>query len=264
MTELLHINCGTLRVPSYPTVVCHCLALVENDHAVLIDSGIGLADVRDPIGRLGKELIHAAGFQFHEPDTAIRRLQARGIGPEQVGDIVLTHADPDHAGGLADFPAARVHLAAEELASLSAGRPRYLPRQFEHAPRWAPSAGQTMDWFGVPARLVDVPLSTRVLLVPLPGHTLGHCGVAIECGRRWLLHAGDAYYLRAELTQPEHPVGAMAAARADDDALRRTTLEHLRRIATEHADSVDILGYHDITELPTQCIDWDEPARRAE
>ncbi|GBQ96098.1 MBL fold metallo-hydrolase [Gluconobacter cerinus] len=31
-------------------------------------------------------------------------------------------------------------------------------------------------------------------MVPLPGHTRGHCGYAIDTGERWLLHAGDAFY----------------------------------------------------------------------
>ena len=81
MTELIHLNCGTLRVPNFPTVVCHCLALREGDHAALIDTGIGLQDCKDPDGRLGRELIDAAGFQFNEHDTALRRLEALGIDP---------------------------------------------------------------------------------------------------------------------------------------------------------------------------------------
>jgi len=32
-----------------------------------------------------------------------------------------------------------------------------------------------------------------VLLIPLPGHSRGHCGVAVKTGEGWLLHCGDAY-----------------------------------------------------------------------
>src|SRR5206468_9190523 len=38
-----------------------------------------------------------------------------------------------------------------------------------------------------------------VFLVPLIGHTEGHCGVAIRQGKGWLLHAGDAYFFRKEI-----------------------------------------------------------------
>jgi glyoxylase-like metal-dependent hydrolase (beta-lactamase superfamily II) len=167
-----------------------------------------------------------------------------------VENIVLTHGDPDHAGGLADFPQATVHLSAEELASLKSGHSRYVPTQFAHGPRWQTHLPSTERWFGLEARPVDVGLSSAVLLIPLPGHTLGHCGVAVQLKDRWMLHAGDAYYLWAELTDGNHPVSAIATARADNDNQRRQSLAHLRRLATDHADEVDLVAYHDLSELP--------------
>ena len=65
-----------------------------------------------------------------------------------------------------------------------------------------------------------------------------------------MLHVGDAYYLRAELTADNHPVSLLAAQRSDDDLQRRATLTHLRRLLRDHADEVDLTGYHDLTELP--------------
>lgn len=91
---------------------------------------------------------------------------------------------------------------------------------------------------------------SEVLLVPLFGHTLGHCGVAVQQGSRWVLHVGDAYYLRAELATDEHPVSGLAATRADDDELRRAALEELRRLARNHAGEIDLVCYHDASELP--------------
>lgn len=257
MTKIEHINCGTLLVPSYPTVVCHCLALIEGDAVALVDTGIGLRDISDPRGRLGQGLIDAAGYQFNERDTAVRRLQTLGLAPEQVTDIILTHADPDHAGGLADFPSAQVHLADEELKSIDTGHPRYAPRQFDHDPNWKAYRAQDTDWFGLPARRVETPLTSQVLLIPLPGHTPGHAGVAVEQPNGWFLHVGDAYYLRAELADPHHPVSAMAEAAAVNNELRLASLEQLRRIATSYADTVSMCGYHDISELPKHRIDWE-------
>ncbi len=249
MVTIHHINCGTLLVPGYPTVVCHCLLLEDEGRLALVDTGIGLLDVRNPVERLGQQLIDMAGFQFNEADTAVRRIESLGFRPEQVSDIVLTHCDPDHAGGLADFPHATVHVSEEELAHTRTGHWRYVGLQFEHAPRWRTYGPSQRDWFGLEARPVTWGYSSEILLIPLFGHTLGHCGVAVQQGSRWLLHVGDAYYLRAELTDDHHPVSAIATQRADDDTLRRSSLGELRRLFRDHSQDIDLVGYHDISEL---------------
>lgn len=250
MTTIHHINCGTLVVAGYPTVVCHGLLLQEGDRLALIDTGIGLKDVQNPTGRLGQALIEMAGFQFRESDTAVRRIVALGYSAGDVRHIVLTHGDPDHTGGLADFPDAEVHLSREEHASITAGQERYVAPHFAHGPGWRTYGRSTGQWYGLEARSVDLGFSSEVLLIPLFGHTLGHCGVAVQQGDRWLLHVGDAYYLRAELTVADHPVSAFAASRAESDEQRRMSLEQLRRVARSHGDTVDMIGYHDISELP--------------
>lgn len=245
MTTIHHINCGTLLVPPYPTVPCHCLLLEDDGRLALVDTGIGLLDVRDPVGRLGQPLIDMAGFQFNESDTAVRRIEALGYRGGDVRHVVLTHGDPDHAGGLADFPKAVVHISAEEHAQVASGHGRYALPQFAHGPDWKTYPSSDRRWFGLEARPVEVGFGSEVLLVPLFGHTLGHCGVAVQKGDRWLLHVGDAYYLRVELTADDHPVTALAASRADDDAMRRASLEQLRRLARDHGDEIDLVGYHD-------------------
>ncbi|HVK08424.1 MAG TPA: MBL fold metallo-hydrolase [Gemmataceae bacterium] len=250
MTTIHHFNGGTLHAPPGPKAACHCLLLEGRNGLAVVDTGIGLHDVRDPLGRIGQPLIDLAGFQFREDQTAVRTVERLGFKPGDVTDIVLTHADPDHAGGLADFPDARVHVAAEELAALTAGDPRYLPAQFAHGPNWRAYGPATRSWFGLEARPIGLGLDSEVLLVPLFGHTAGHCGVAIRQGARWTLHVGDAYYLRVELTTDDHPVSALTRVRAVDDARRRTSLDHLRRLAREYTGEVELFGYHDFGEFP--------------
>lgn len=250
MMRVHHLNCGWLHAPPNPRASCHCLLLEEQNSLALIDTGIGLGDVRDPLGRIGEPVISLAGFQFHESDTAIRRIETLGLSPSGVRHIVLTHADPDHAGGLADFPQAAVHISQAELDALRSGNPRYRSTQFAHEPRWMPHSAPDRDWFGLPASALDLGFASEVLLVPLTGHTLGHCGVAIQQGDRWLLHVGDAYYLRVELSTDDHPVSALARLRADDNAARLASLQMLRRLNQDHAIEIEMFGYHDVQELP--------------
>lgn len=250
--QVHHLNCGSMHAPFYDPAVCHCLLLEGRDGLVLVDAGVGLLDVRRPDERLGRPLIEIVGFKLDEAETAVRQVERLGYRAEDVTDVVLTHADPDHTGGLADFPYARVHISAEEHAARGRGHWRYLPPHFAHGPRWVTHPPSARKWFGLEARPVALGEEAEVLLVPLSGHTLGHCGVAIRRTERWLLHAGDAYYLRVELERDDHPVSQLTAQRADDDALRRASLEQIRRLVREHADEVEVFGYHDPSEMPSE------------
>jgi len=250
MNQIHHMNFGWLHAPPFPPASCHCLVVQTDLSLILVDTGIGMHDIANPEERIGIEAIQAAGFQFLPQFTAIRQLELLGFSADDVSDIVLTHCDPDHVGGLADFPKARVHVSAEEKQSLLAGNPRYNSFQFSHGPRWVEHALDDSETLGLPSRSVVTASGLELRLVPLFGHTLGHCGVAVIREDSVLLHVGDAYYLRDELINPEHPVGQLATLRADDNRQRLASLNTLRGLASAEHPNLSYFGYHDVTELP--------------
>jgi glyoxylase-like metal-dependent hydrolase (beta-lactamase superfamily II) len=187
-------------------LVSHCL-LVETDAdgLVLVDAGIGVDDVTDPT-RLGGLFRHAMRIDATTATgmPALPQIEARGFRREDVQHIVLTHLDFDHAGGLADFPSAKVHVHATEKEAARARasfreRRRYLPPQLAHGPSWATYDALGEPWKGVPAvrRLGGLP--PEILALPMPGHSRGHAAIAVDTGRGWLVHAGDAYFHRSVL-----------------------------------------------------------------
>ncbi len=57
-----------------------------------------------------------AGDRPNDADLSREALREVGVHPDEVDDVVVTHAHYDHAGNLGLFPRARVVIAASELA----------------------------------------------------------------------------------------------------------------------------------------------------
>lgn len=265
-----HLNCGTMCPPSERAtrgrggwlsrghMVCHCLLLETDAGLVLVDTGLGLDDVREPKRRLGGFFATMVGAVLSEQETAIRRVEALGLRPDDVRHIVVTHLDLDHAGGLSDFPKARVHVYGAELDAARARatikeRERYREAQWAHGPDWAPATLQGDTWLGFEA-VRDLPgLPPEILIVPLPGHTRGHSAIAVDAGQGWLLHAGDAYFAKGEMDPAGRscPVGLDVFQRlmGIDDGLRRANQERLRQLAITRTEDVRVFSAHDPDEL---------------
>ncbi|WP_049573820.1 MBL fold metallo-hydrolase [Nonomuraea sp. SBT364] len=260
--QIHHLNCGSVRRieptyegPAAAPAVNHCL-LVETDSAglVLVETGLGLDDVRDPAGTLGADWVELAEPVLDERETAVRQVAALGYDPGDVRHVIVTHLDVDHCGGLPDFPAARVHVMAAELDAATRQAPsfRYRPAHWAHGPDWVTYAGDAgEDWFGfVSLRAEGLPPEIR--LVPLGGHTEGHTGVAVRDGDRWLLHCGDAYYYHRELGEDPHPHPVLDLVQTSSEVhhdLRVGTRARLRELVRRHGDQVSLFSAHDPWEL---------------
>lgn len=248
MTEIHHLNCVRIVSPVNDNVCGHCLLIKNNDALILIDTGIGLLDIQHPLERIGQELITMVGYSFNENQTAIRQIQKLGLDPNKVTDCIISHLDNDHIGGLADFPNATVHVGMEEYENFHSKNPRYLKIPLSHNPTIKTYQKSDLNWFGFEARRVATNTETEIFLIPLFGHTLGHCGIALKKDDKWLFYIADAYYMRVELHDANHPVNKLAEMRADDNNLRLDTLERIRKLINEHPE-IEVFGYHDIEEF---------------
>jgi glyoxylase-like metal-dependent hydrolase (beta-lactamase superfamily II) len=237
-------------------VVCHCLAIETNDGLVLVDTGFGMEDARNP-GQLGGAFRLMMNPRPKEETTALKQLEALGFGAGDVRHIVTTHLDLDHAGGLPDFPQAEVHLLAAELeAALHPAlndKLRYIGgAHWKHEPRWVTHGTGGEDWLGFESVRILPGLESEVVLVPLIGHTRGHTAVAIRSDEGWLLHCGDAYFNHGEMrTPPSCPpmLRVFQNLTAADNKARKSNQERLRELASRHGDEVTLFCAHDPHEL---------------
>jgi glyoxylase-like metal-dependent hydrolase (beta-lactamase superfamily II) len=248
MLEIFHLNCVKIVSPINDNVCGHCLLLKEDTQLILIDTGIGLSDTLNPIERIGQQLIDIVGYQFDEAQTALRQIEKLGFDPEWVTDCVISHLDNDHTGGLADFPNATVHLAIEELENYNLHNSRYLKAPLSHNPALKTYEKSGFNWYGFEARKINIGIEVDILLIPLFGHTLGHCGVALKHNDKWLFYVADAYYMRVELVDSNHAVNRLAEIRADDNELRIATLLKIKELINDRPE-IEVFGYHDFDDF---------------
>lgn len=269
MIRVHHLNCGSLRplggkfIDGQPgllrraRLVCHCLLLETGSGLVLVDTGFGTHDVADPrtLGPMRPVIRPLLDLE----ETAARQVVRLGFAVEDVRHIVLTHLDLDHAGGLADFPHARVHLhATEHAVAVAAGKLkppdslRYRAHQWAHGPDWALCEPSGEPWFGFEAARELKGLPSEILMIPLAGHSRGHAGVAVDTGDGWLLHAGDAYFFHGEMgpdkrrcTSGLRVFQTMAEA---DRKSRRANQERLLELVRSHGSEITTVSAHDETE----------------
>ena len=266
-----HLNCGTdcplggalfdgRSKGPLGRIVCHCLLIETDAHGlVLVDTGYGLRDVAHPHQRPSPRITlpwrMMLNIRLHERETAIRQIDALGFRAQDVRHIIATHLDFDHAGGLEDFPHAMVHVMAREYDDATGPRTGFVPRnrwrpaQLDSVQQWQRYGAHGEPWFGFEAVRDLTGLPPEILMVPLPGHTAGHCGVAVQGETGWKLLAGDAYFHHSEIdpARPPVPAGARAyqAMMEVDRGRRLQNQARLRDLARDRKGQVDIFCSHD-------------------
>ncbi|WP_036142621.1 MBL fold metallo-hydrolase [Luteibacter sp. 9135] len=239
-------------------LVCHCLLLETSAGLLLVDTGFGLNDVRHPRSRLSAFFLALVKPEFREEMTAIRQIERLGFNPRDVRHIVMSHLDFDHAGGLDDFPWATVHLLARERDDAIAqrtwmDRQRFRPAQWTRRGLWQTyAASDGEDWFGFERTQRLNGIAEDVLLVPLAGHTHGHCGIAVRQAEGWKLLAADAYFHEQEM-HPVHPRCTLGLRfyqwmLEKDRGARFANQAQLRALAGSN-QGVDVFCSHDAAEF---------------
>lgn len=260
-----HLHCGTMCPVCAPLfgqkglhakVVCHCL-LVETDQGlVLIDTGLGIQDHLHPQARLGS---FAARFGRIEHDlelTAIAQIQRLGFSPQDVKHILVSHLDFDHAGGISDFPHATVHVLSTEYNATQSffslkNKARYKTQQFKQHRYWnfiEPEQGEA--WFNLHQVQGFRLFQDEILMIPLLGHSKGHCGIAIKQQDGWVFFCGDAYFSHLQLN-PQNKLRTLAKLErifAENNAMRLDNLHKIQQLA-QSQKNIEIICAHDPVEL---------------
>jgi glyoxylase-like metal-dependent hydrolase (beta-lactamase superfamily II) len=169
-----------------------------------------------------------------DPQAAeiIATLQAKGVGPDAIKAIFVTHGHSDHTGGIRAFPSADVYVGAGDRGFVE-GR--------EAAEGFLPHLGGKQPKIAIadPAKLhtvtdgETVTVGTKtVRCFTVPGHTRGSVAYLVDD----TLHLGDAAYfdtagrarkapppVSADLRQSLRSLAGLVK-RFDDEGIRVTTV----------------------------------------
>ncbi|MEJ8544271.1 MBL fold metallo-hydrolase [Brevibacillus borstelensis] len=194
---------------------------------------------------------------FSERSQSLKeQLASKGIGPEMVKGILISHFHADHIAGLRDFPSARLYCfrsAYEDvrglrgLAAVKKGfLPELMPEDFEERAVFiddGPKVRLSREYR--PFEEAYDPFADKSLLaVDLNGHAKGQFGVFLRDaqGRDILLCADAAWSSRAYREhRPPHPVAHLIKAHS------AAYLQNLRRLHELHRSRPELYI------LPTHC-----------
>jgi N-acyl homoserine lactone hydrolase len=176
----------------------------------------------------GKDIVDAFLPVMSEADYIEAQLQSKlGIKPQDVNAVIQSHGHMDHAGGLPAFAGTEVpvYIQKTELEAIKRLDFAYIEEEF-----------QDIDWMPIDG-LLDLYGDGTVIIMPMPGHTLGLQCVMVKTEAGYCFLAGDAV---DNMNQLE---GRYVTARCADDAKRA---QSVRTLNLFRAMGIEVVPEHDL------------------
>jgi glyoxylase-like metal-dependent hydrolase (beta-lactamase superfamily II) len=188
-------------------------------------------------------------------DTALMQLKQRGISPEDVSAVFITHFHADHIAGILDFPRAKIIcsrtafegiVARKTFANLIRGvLPHLLPKNLAERALWIESS-QRKHCFTQFDEAFDIFGDSSLLAISLPGHASGQFGIVFQTdlGRNIFILSDAVWHSKTyrELLFPNPLVRILS----ENHAVYQKTIRNIHALYQER---------NDLVMLPTHCTE---------
>ena len=261
--KIHHLNCGSFCPLSHPIVnraipeldrlnlVCHCLLIESPKGLILVDTGLGLEDIRNQERLISNFIFNKiAKPKLDLEETAFMQILRLGFNPKDVRHIIVSHFDADHIGGINDFPEATVHVLKEEWEAAlhpkdAREKARYKGLRWKNNNKIKTYETIGDDWNGFCKVQNLESIDPSIYFIALPGHTRGHAGVYIEDEKN-LFFTGGAYLLESQVLSEKYPLPLKLYEKITHVNLDQAhaTLAKLREVKSNNP-GLDMFSSHD-------------------
>lgn len=186
--------------------------------AILVDTGLHpsiATDGQENFGKLGNFI---GKPRLEAGEDVPSQLRGRGLNPNEIPVVVMTHLHSDHASAISEFPNSTFVISETEWRAAATGpRPSlngYRRPQLDYAfdYRTIDFDRANIDSYASFGRSFDLLGDGSIRLAFTPGHTAGHISVICRLKQDDFVIGGDAMYVLAQLSGeaplPPRPVDA--------------------------------------------------------
>ncbi len=212
--------------------------------AIVVDTGLHPSIASSAAENFGKLAARFGKPSLKPGEDLPARLRDRGIDPNEVPIVVMTHMHLDHTSAVSEFPNSTFVISESEWKAATSG-PRPLENGYRRAHfdyafdyRTVDFDRGSIDSYATFGRTFDLLGDGSIRLAFTPGHSAGHMSVIAHLHDRDFVIGGDAMYTYRQLegTAPLPP-------RPFDAHNFRRSLQELRLFRREFPHAVITPGH---------------------